>query len=275
MTNSTYKPDICVYHHPCQDGIAAAWAIWKRWPDCQFIPASYGKQIEWPSIADKHILFVDFSLKRSAMLSMAGVISPPASVTILDHHKTAEAELRDLPEGFTTIFDMNKSGARLAYEFAHPGQPIPRIIELVEDRDLWRFKFGDETRDFAAFMRGEFLIPGLSWVQENLAQCLKDGAVMRRYHDHIVNRLVAHVAMREVAGHTNIPTVNVPFMFASDCCDLLLKAYPDAPFVASFFVKDDGALVYSLRSTDERMDVSAIAAKFGGGGHRNAAGFSQ
>lgn len=31
--------------------------------------------------------------------------------------------------------------------------------------------------------------------------------------------------------------------------------------------------VFSLRSTDEGMDVSVIASQYGGGGHRNAAGF--
>ena len=41
--------------------------------------------------------------------------------------------------------------------------------------------------------------------------------------------------------------------------------------------KTDGgraARKVSLRSTDGRVDVSAIARKHGGGGHRRAAGFS-
>lgn len=32
--------------------------------------------------------------------------------------------------------------------------------------------------------------------------------------------------------------------------------------------------VFGLRSTDEGVDVSEIAKQFGGGGHRNAAGFT-
>ncbi|WP_224794071.1 DHHA1 domain-containing protein [Pseudomonas fluorescens] len=31
--------------------------------------------------------------------------------------------------------------------------------------------------------------------------------------------------------------------------------------------------MFSLRSTDEGMDVSEVASQYGGGGHRNASGF--
>jgi nanoRNase/pAp phosphatase (c-di-AMP/oligoRNAs hydrolase) len=47
----------------------------------------------------------------------------------------------------------------------------------------------------------------------------------------------------------------------------------EAPFAACYYDKP-GARVFSLRSRgDDGMDVSAIAAIYGGGGHRNAAGF--
>jgi bifunctional oligoribonuclease and PAP phosphatase NrnA len=39
-------------------------------------------------------------------------------------------------------------------------------------------------------------------------------------------------------------------------------------------LSDDGRRKVSLRATDERVDVSAIARDFGGGGHRQAAGFT-
>ena len=46
------------------------------------------------------------------------------------------------------------------------------------------------------------------------------------------------------------------------------------PFVAIVF-ELDGRRVYSLRSHSKKgVDVSAVARKFGGGGHRNAAGFT-
>ena len=42
----------------------------------------------------------------------------------------------------------------------------------------------------------------------------------------------------------------------------------------SWFRHRDGNYIYSLRSrADSGIDVSAIAKKYGGGGHKNAAGF--
>ena len=38
-------------------------------------------------------------------------------------------------------------------------------------------------------------------------------------------------------------------------------------------VRSHDGVTYSLRSMDDRMDVSEIAKDNGGGGHRNAAGF--
>ena len=39
-------------------------------------------------------------------------------------------------------------------------------------------------------------------------------------------------------------------------------------------LSNDGRRKVSLRATDARIDVSQIARKFGGGGHRQAAGFT-
>ena len=44
------------------------------------------------------------------------------------------------------------------------------------------------------------------------------------------------------------------------------------PFAACYWDTLDGR-VFSLRSTDEGLDVSAIASEYGGGGHAQAAGF--
>ena len=52
----------------------------------------------------------------------------------------------------------------------------------------------------------------------------------------------------------------------------LCNLYPESAFSASYCDRADGLRTYSLRSNGE-FDVSVIAKQFGGGGHRNAAGF--
>ncbi len=96
---------------------------------------------------------------------------------------------------------------------------------------------------------------------------------MQDYRDKIVLDLSENATVREFAGSPDVPVVNVPGMFGSDVCHALLDRHPDAPFVVSYSERD-GVRLYSLRSTDGRDDVSIVARKYGGGGHRNAAGFS-
>jgi nanoRNase/pAp phosphatase (c-di-AMP/oligoRNAs hydrolase) len=67
-----------------------------------------------------------------------------------------------------------------------------------------------------------------------------------------------------------VPVVNCPGVIASD---LLGELAEGNPFAAGY--QDIGTRRnWSLRSTDAGEDVSKIAEQLGGGGHRNAAGFS-
>ena len=99
-----------------------------------------------------------------------------------------------------------------------------------------------------------------------------EGESILRAHAKTVASLLHSAYEDTIAGHS-VPVLNVPGKFASDCGHALLEKFPEASFVATWSRSSDDMLRYSLRSSDARMDVSEIAAKLGGGGHRNAAGF--
>jgi oligoribonuclease NrnB/cAMP/cGMP phosphodiesterase (DHH superfamily) len=80
---------------------------------------------------------LDFSYKKPVMLELA---SKATKITVLDHHKTAEADLQELlmdrdSKVFGT-FDMSHSGAYLSWDYFHPTKLVPSIIGYVEDRVL-------------------------------------------------------------------------------------------------------------------------------------------
>lgn len=292
-----WAPDYCVYHHGCDDGFGALWAITKRWPSVIPIEGKYGGTV-WPSdLAGKNVLFVDFSLKRDQMIALV-TGETPASIVVLDHHKTAESELSDwivepaimgvvVPVeealGFhanmgklpiVAHFDMNKSGARMAWEFAFPNADVPELIKYIEDRDLWRFRY-DQTKAVSAALRSYEHDMAL-WDRFAAKPWLlvSEGQSILRAHEKNVASFVRNAYWREVGG-VRVPVVNVPWGYVSDCANELLKLYPDAPFAAAWFMRSEGKIQWSLRSEDSRMDVSEVAARMGGGGHRNAAGFEQ
>ena len=152
---------LCIYHRGCADGFGAAWAVHRALRDrVEFHPGVYGTSP--PDVAGRTVILVDFSYKRPVMEELCRTA---ASVLVLDHHRTAAAELDGLDQwaagqGFTATvhIDMDKSGAVLAWERFHPDRPIPRILEHVQDRDLWRFALPGTREILACVFSHPFVI---------------------------------------------------------------------------------------------------------------------
>ncbi|MCA0850077.1 DHH family phosphoesterase [Salipiger thiooxidans] len=275
-------PDICIYHANCDDGFAAAYAVWKRFGDgVKFIPCQYGNDA--PDVTGKDVLMVDFSFKKDVMQAMG---EKARRIVVLDHHKSAMEELSDFLElrtdgpltkraadaminGIGVCFDMDKSGCRLAWEYCFGDEPMPDWFAAVEDRDLWRFARSG-TREICIAIRSLPRSFDLwdTFTAEHLAH---DGMAIRRYVDMIVSNICDTAFEEEIDGHT-VPVASCSYDFVSETAHELLNRNPSAPFAACIVRSYDG-VSYSLRSMDDRMDVSEIAKKNGGGGHRNAAGF--
>lgn len=294
-----WQPDIVIYHSPCDDGFGAAWAAWKRWGDAvEYFPATYGAPA--PDVKGKRVLMADFSYKRDQLAAMGDVAT---EIVVLDHHATAQADLAEwagwTPESLAAFdgpavpcaknctetsrpivaaFDMARSGASMTWAFCHPGEPVPHLIEFIEDRDLWRFKL-PETRAFSLYLRGRpYDFHGWSALDHALRDPREREAILREaraiegFYDQKVAEMVGIARLERINGEM-VPVVNCPWAFASDVAHELLRAHPSAPFAACYYDRKDGSRSYSLRSEDDRADVSLVAKRYGGGGHRNAAGF--
>lgn len=291
---------ICIYHGNCADGFTAAWAVWRALGDqVDFVPGVYGQAP--PDVTGADVIMVDFSYKRPVLEAMA---EKAHSILILDHHKTAEADLTgfgtdmraweppfgwqrhmmnvtlDACEGIPdkaqyVLFDMDRSGAQLAWDFFHPDTLRPVLIEYVADRDLWRFDLS-ESREIAAWV---FSHPYDFPTWEDLHKTLRgvgfgpaadQGAAIDRKHRKDIAELLRITRREMVIGGHRVPVANLPYTMASDAAGQMAEV---APFAACYFDRAD-ARVFSLRSRGEGgMDVAGIAASYGGGGHRNAAGF--
>jgi oligoribonuclease NrnB/cAMP/cGMP phosphodiesterase (DHH superfamily) len=283
------KPDVCIYHNPCADGFTAAWAVHTRWPDVEFVPGAY-QAGSMPDVAGKHVLIVDFSYKADVLRQMAEVA---ASITVLDHHESAERELLPLlEEGIIAgEFDMTRSGAMMAWNYCFPADQrnpfdtvssygyVPFLVQYVQDRDLWTWALED-SRAVSAYIQMQGL-DFKSWTR--LARDLEDQtryesiveigtALVDKEKRDIAGALKASKRRMRIAGH-DVPVANVPYIMASEAGNILCKG---EPFAALYFDTADGQRSFSLRSDKddpEAVNVSLIAAQFGGGGHKNASGF--
>src|ERR1044071_5713689 len=149
-----------LYHGNCPDGTGAALAAYVRLGDfagikgasfpVEYIPVSYGKPP--PEMEPGSVIYVvDFSYGPDVLTRLAQV--PMEKIFVLDHHATAEQDLKNIPLTHAGVifvkFDMAKSGAVLAWEHFHPEKPVPPFILYLQDRDLWQFKL-PKSREVSA-----------------------------------------------------------------------------------------------------------------------------
>lgn len=257
---------LCIYHHNCADGFGAAWVVRRALgDDVDFFPGVY--QTPPPDVTGRDVIIVDFSYKRPTLIDMA---ARAGSILILDHHQSAAAELVDLPSNVNTIFDMDHSGAMLAWRHFFPGEEPPQLLEHIQDRDMWRF-YLEGTREIQAAV---FSYPYdfATWdllMTTDIDQLYMEGEAIERKHHKDIAEFIELAAHRMTIAGYHVPVLNAPYFWASDAGHILAKG---EPFAACYYDVPDGR-VFSLRSTEEGCDVSKIAALFGGGGHKHAAGF--
>jgi len=283
-------PDVVYYHKNCADGFGAALAVWMKFPGMpiDFIPVAYGDTVELTDIEGKNVYVVDFSFDVETTKNMAAVSK---SLTVLDHHKTAQAALEPLlDEGLIDgVFDMEHSGAYLTWKWLYPNGNVPKLIQIIQDRDLWKFEF-PYTRDVQAalfsypydFITWRRILEQVEYAT-GLFDLQREGVAIERKHLKDIKELldVSHRTMRfkgvyeSVAGQPgdlmNVPTANLPYTMASDACQLLMSL--NRKGMAATYYDGKDARYFSLRSNNDDIDVSFVAKQYGGGGHKRAAGF--
>ena len=281
------RKSVILYHANCNDGFAAAYAAWVcLGDDAEYIPVQYGDAP--PDVTDKVVYILDFSYTPDEVHALA---SKAYHVVMLDHHKTAmEKWSRLLVTGkngdllfhrgnLDVIFDMERSGSQMAWDWFSPGVPRPRIIDHIGDRDLWKFALPG-TRAVCAAMSShekEFrLWDYLAGYLRHMELLTEGCAILRMQERQVADVLAGPLCPVSFELCTPEGLLYVESGLAANVRENISEvgnaiAEKSGTFSLTFFVKGDEAIC-SLRSIGY-YDVTPIALKFGGGGHKNAAGF--
>lgn len=293
MTNRT----TCIYHANCADGFTAAWVVFQALGSAvRYIPASYDDDGLPDGLEGANLILVDFSYKRPVMLDLA---RQARTVLVLDHHKTAKEELAGFPrpskalghdsnwlwhanthtaaqDNIRCIFDMDRSGAQLAWDFFYPDAPRPPLVEYTADRDLWKFRLPD-SKAVSAWIGAHDMEMGEWHTMHNITldprmmkRAIEQGRAILAARDKMTRDAVRSTRRDMVIGGRIVPVANVPYFFASDGGHLLAG---DAKIGATYMDLPTGQRKFSLRG-DGSIDVAEIAAGYGGGGHHDSAGFT-
>jgi oligoribonuclease NrnB/cAMP/cGMP phosphodiesterase (DHH superfamily) len=277
MTNKINKAKkICIYHGNCLDGFGAAWAVhYALGDEVDFHKAMH--QQPPPEVKGLEVILVDFSYEKEVL---EGMLETANSITILDHHISAEQALSGLLKTGKVkgLFDMNKSGAMLTWEWFSPGQPPPKLIEHIQDRDLWQFRLEGTTEINAALSSYPFDFNVwdklMASSKHELETLQHEGEAIERKIQKDIKQLIESGLRRMIIAGYDVPVLNASSSYVSDAGHIMAIG---EPFAACYWDHQHGRS-FSLRSTDhdgERgVDVNEVAKKYGGGGHKNAAGFT-
>lgn len=262
---------LVLYHANCTDGSGSALSAYLIFGDsAEYIPVQYGEAPP-PFTAGDILYIVDFSYPRDVLLEMAERASV---IQVIDHHKTAEADLESIDHPNIKVhFDMNQSGAVMTWKFFHPDRSVPPLLQHIQDRDLWLFKMHGSKQIHRALGMYEDWRDWAQFLYE-VRTLIAEGEAIIRFLEVQTARIIGGPPRNFFGTNEVVPIFNLPGFMISDALNQALDDHPECPYAVGFIILP-GKTLYSLRSrTAEDVDVSAIAQKFGGGGHKHAAGFS-
>lgn len=307
MSEEKMKP-LVIYHADCTDGFGAAFAAWLKLGDAADYCAMNYQDKDVPEWRDREVYILDFSFPRHVM---DAIFMEAKRLVWLDHHKTAfemwcggldspavkNGQYGERSESCTHYIELdnNKSGALLAWEYFHKPSwdalepeeggrscAVPMLIRHIDDRDRWQFKLEGSRELHAALQSYK------PWSFEQWEQHFKVGGVrfralldtgrdiLRAQEQNIASMLkqarkcyLQHGFFNGGGSCAEGLALNAPIHQSEIGHELATQS---GTFGLVWHVSADFRAKCSLRSNGE-YDVSSIARAFGGGGHRNAAGF--
>lgn len=263
------KKIIIIYHKDCPDGFSSAWAAWRKFKNKAEYIAVDPKHLPEKLPKNKLVFAIDTSFSPK---NLNKLIDRGNNVTVIDHHPSEENDVKLSPK---FVFDLKHSGAVLAWNFFHPQKKMPILLKTIEDLDLWRFKMPN-TKEISTYI--EMLDFDFStW--DKLARdienpkrqklIIQEGTVILKYKEKITLNIVKRAQLVMFEGIKTYASNSV--VLRSETGNILAKKILP-PMSIVWSVKKDGRTWIGLYS-DGSVDISKIAKKYGGGGHKAAAGF--
>jgi len=339
MADRLFDPEICkkltvFYHGGCPDGTAGAWAIYRRLhPDFRDIVAELigenptvdplvqlekngivfqgiGHAEPEPNpnlIADRHVVYVDITPSVAIGLQ---VLQSAASLKILDHHRSALAACETLlltgVRSLHVVYDEKRSGAAIAWDWAHPGIKRPRVLDYIGDRDIWTFALPHSrevnkyihTRGCSRSFNALDVAAGCTLSDNGKSlEVLADygnaaekivtfGAAYLEVEQALTERIASFAKLATVTVNTPDGPRDYTVACVNSCCllsevgeKIMADAAPEVDFAITWqYVADRNEIWVSARTTRDHIDLSklttSVVGAIRGGGHPRAAGFT-
>jgi nanoRNase/pAp phosphatase (c-di-AMP/oligoRNAs hydrolase) len=282
-------PVLIFYHKNCPDGIAASWVFLRYMAlesdldlakiNCVPLPA--GKLPTDIVFKGKEIILLDLCWKREDIFRIA---SEAKSILVLDHHSSAISEVfGNLPDNVTIVLDTTRSAVQIAWDRWFPQDNSPWFIDVIADRDLWKWKIplskeiGEYLHDNGFYSHTK-MTELLDWTIDDIENAAKEGTIILKEKEKTIQMITKKAILCDfyIPETTyKVYLTECPHEHASEVGHRL-STLPECDFAVMWrysFLSDEWEL--SCRSSKNRTDIdlSTITKNIGGGGHVQAAGF--
>lgn len=266
---------LCLHHNDA-DGLCAGAIVRRRFGDTvELIETNYGRPVPWEKVdAAQTVIVTDFSLPKADMLKIYR--AKGKNFIWIDHHISAIKEMSD-HAGIAGLRNVDEAACVLTWQYFFPDEDVPPAVRYIGDRDIWRFAY-PQTK---AFSEGLFYADTRT-DNDALWQLLfnNDEAMIQSLMQRGRILLEARLAgiTRRVHGHgfettfNGFRTLAVNLPSSGDVGHHICSLGYDVAYVYSES-QQDGVVYTHVTLYSETTDVSALAKKYGGGGHKGAAGF--
>jgi len=266
--------DIIIYHKSDLDGIGSAAIFYQDYPEAEYIGLEHGKEkddFDLERLRDKTVAIVDFSFDV-----MEGIKNICKELIWIDHHESAKKQNLKIwnDEKVKGLRSIEHSAIHLVWKYLNPEEEIPIIVNLIEDGDLWTWQYKKASEPFTtAFMSIDPEYSSKKWTTlllddtDYLDELIEKGKGMIEVRMKRIKRLYKYG--NDITWEGNKCRI---INSTSDCSHLGQHCYDNGYDIGMIWKLIGNEVVIGLRSN--KVDVSALAKKHGGGGHKFASGFS-
>lgn len=279
---------VIFYHTKCTDGFGARWAVHKLLEplgiEPTYVPINWYSDIQVPLLAGCKVFFFDICPSNKELLFDIKEVAE--SLEVHDHHRTTSDNFGELD--FVHI-DMAHSGAILAWnrmiqevekitgeKLSDEEREPPLLLRYVEAGDLWKSDTLPDTPYFTSMIQSyPYDIEIWNNINDNGVDQYIDyeGKIIHRADvSRIQERIMPNAYPIELDG-VKMYAVASPIHPSAIGNMLAEKGHIGLVYIVNGRTK---SIQCSLRSIGDDPDhnVATIAGKYGGGGHKNAAGFT-
>jgi oligoribonuclease NrnB/cAMP/cGMP phosphodiesterase (DHH superfamily) len=242
-----------------------------------FHPINYNHEFPFEEIKKKDKVFiVDFSLQKDG--DWEKLMKITKNIVWIDHHQSAIEKTEGTPvEELEGIREVGRSGCELTWEYCFKEDVLPEIIHRVGRFDVWDMEaYGEEETE--AFMCGLMLYDTdptsenwEKWIEqpELIDEIIDKGYIAKAYRDKFNSDYLESFGFEATLDGYSAYCCNTARTGSLVFNSINKKDYD----ILVIFVWDGEKWNFSVFSVKDKIDCSKICEKYGGGGHKGAAGF--